>query len=107
LGTQSSIDVVVLIAFYVLGAEGYFSLVLCTYRFLIHHHEFAMPISASWLEGKRKKGPKGDRPPWYRRFATAMTARDAEGNKQPWTMTVIHWVLIGVSGVMPKFARRE
>ena len=59
-----------------------------------------MPISASWLEGKRKKGSKGDRPPWYRRFATAMTARDAEGNKQPWTMTVIHWVLIGVSDVM-------
>jgi hypothetical protein len=96
LGASDEIDVGVLIAFYVLGAEGYFSLVLCTYRFLIHHHEFAMPISASWLEGKRKKGSKGEKPPWYKRLKRSLTARDAEGNKDPWVMTIIHWVLIGV-----------
>ena len=97
LGTQEEIDVGVLIAFYVLGAEGYFSLVLCTYRFLIHHHEFAMPVSASWLEGKRKKNAKGQKPPIAKRFVRAMTGRDENGNKDPWVMTIIHWVLIGVS----------
>lgn len=97
LGASEEINIGVLIAFYVLGAEGYFSLVLCTYRFLIHHHEFAMPISASWLEGKRKKNAKGEKPPLRKRFIRAMTARDENGNKDPWVMSIIHWVLIGVS----------
>ena len=96
IGTQDSLDVGLLIAFFVLGAEGYFSLVLCTYRFTIHHHQYAYPISGSWLEGKPHKTKSGKQDPWYKRFKRAMTAKDAEGKSDPWVMTIIHWCLIGV-----------
>jgi hypothetical protein len=101
IGTQDNLNLSLLIAFFVLGAEGYFSLVLCAYRFLIHHHQRVYPISGSWLEGKphkrRKKDGREGKDPWYKRFKRAMTARDAEGKKDPWVMTIIHWTLIGVS----------
>lgn len=98
LGSRSDLSIGLLIAFFVLGAEGYFSLVLCSYRFLIHHHQEYYPVSGSWLEGTRKKGKKAkEHANMWQRFKRAMTARDAEGNKDPWVMTIIHYTLIGVS----------
>lgn len=100
MGTQKPSDnfnVGLLIAFFVLAAEGYFSLVLCAYRFVIHHHQHAYPIDGSWLEGKPVKSKEGKNDPMWKRFKRAMTARDQTGKKDPWVMTIIHWVLIGVS----------
>ncbi|KAF7343939.1 hypothetical protein MVEN_01682600 [Mycena venus] len=38
------------LAFLILGAEGYFSLVLCTFRFVISWHQHNLPSGESWLE---------------------------------------------------------
>ncbi|KAK7018275.1 hypothetical protein R3P38DRAFT_3200638 [Favolaschia claudopus] len=46
------------LAFLVLGAEGYFSLVLCTFRFLIAWHEENLPSHTSWLEPLRNDPTK-------------------------------------------------
>jgi hypothetical protein len=98
-GTKDRIDIGLTIAFFVLAAEGYFTLVLCAYRFLIHHHQHVYHISGSWLEGKPQKAGTGGgvKEPWYARFRRAMTARNKDGKKDPWVMTIIHWTLIGVS----------
>ena len=101
LGTRDNLDFGLLIALFVLGAEGYFSLVLCAYRFLIEHHEHTYPTDGSWLESKPHSNRRSDgtlrEDAWYTRVGRAMTARDADGKKDPWVMAVIHWVLIGVS----------
>jgi hypothetical protein len=98
LGSKPTLDLGLLITFYVLGAEGYFSLVLATYRFLIHHHQEYYPISGSWLEGKNGFDKKTRQSTtFWQRFKRAMTGRDATGKKDPWVMTIIHWTLIGVS----------
>ena len=103
LGSQSSIDPGILVAFFVLGAEGYFSLVLCTYRFLIRHHQIEYPTDGSWLEGHHGR-PKVEEAKdksgwlkWFERLKRALTARDEKGKRDPWVMSVIHWVLIAVS----------
>ncbi|KAJ7696951.1 hypothetical protein B0H17DRAFT_1197691 [Mycena rosella] len=41
------------LAFLILGAEGYFSLVLCTFRFVISWHQHNLPGGKSWLEPRR------------------------------------------------------
>ncbi|WWC62288.1 uncharacterized protein I303_104884 [Kwoniella dejecticola CBS 10117] len=100
-GTKDRLDTGLLIAFFVLGAEGYFSLVLCAYRFLIHHHQHIYPVSGSWLEGKPNKNKNtGAKDPWYVRFKRAMTARNSDGTKDPWVMTIIHWTLIGANTII-------
>ncbi|KAJ6620502.1 hypothetical protein B0H10DRAFT_2021827 [Mycena sp. CBHHK59/15] len=38
------------LAFLILGAEGYFSLVLCTFRFIISWHQHNLASRKSWLE---------------------------------------------------------
>ncbi|KAF8172235.1 hypothetical protein K438DRAFT_1851771 [Mycena galopus ATCC 62051] len=40
-------------AFLILGAEGYFTLVLCTFRFVISWHQHNLPGGVSWLEPRR------------------------------------------------------
>ncbi|CAK5270687.1 unnamed protein product, partial [Mycena citricolor] len=40
----------VFLAFLILGAEGYFSLVLCAFRFVISWHQHNLPNGESWLE---------------------------------------------------------
>ncbi|KAJ7804111.1 hypothetical protein B0H14DRAFT_2527464 [Mycena olivaceomarginata] len=44
------------LAFLILGAEGYFSLVLCTFRFVISWHQHNTPSGESWLEPRDKPG---------------------------------------------------
>ncbi|KAF7373953.1 hypothetical protein MSAN_00607800 [Mycena sanguinolenta] len=41
------------LAFLILGAEGYFTLVLCAFRFIISWHEHNLPGGVSWLEPRR------------------------------------------------------
>ncbi|KAJ8520301.1 hypothetical protein ONZ45_g2889 [Pleurotus djamor] len=48
-------NVGLLIAYFVLGAEGYFTLVLCAYRFTISWHEMHFISGQSWLEPKQEK----------------------------------------------------
>ncbi|KAK7046411.1 hypothetical protein R3P38DRAFT_3388262 [Favolaschia claudopus] len=43
----------IFIAFLILGAEGYFTLVLCTFRFVISWHQHNLPNGVSWLEPRR------------------------------------------------------
>ncbi|KAJ7768935.1 hypothetical protein B0H16DRAFT_1518667 [Mycena metata] len=57
-------------AFLVLGAEGYFSLVLCTFRFLISWHEHNLPSGTSWLEPRRPPRGRSDRRTELRRRLT-------------------------------------
>ncbi|KAJ7321701.1 hypothetical protein DFH08DRAFT_1033720 [Mycena albidolilacea] len=45
------------LAFLILGAEGYFTLVLCTFRFVISWHQHNLPGGVSWLEPRRGAGP--------------------------------------------------
>ncbi|KAF7430708.1 hypothetical protein PC9H_006419 [Pleurotus ostreatus] len=54
-------NVGLLIAYFILGAEGYFTLVLCAYRFLIVWHQAHFRSRESWLEPKRPAGEK-----WWR-----------------------------------------
>lgn len=100
IGTRDTLDFGLLIAFFVLGAEGYFSLVLCSYRFVIHHHQHTYPISGSWLEGKPSRTQEGKTDPWYKRLLRALTARDKEGKKDPWVMTWIHWLMIAANVII-------
>lgn len=97
IGTKGDLDFGLLIAYFVLGAEGYFSLVLCSYRFLIHHHQHTYPISGSWLEGKSDRKNKD---PWYKRLRRSLTARDKSGGKDPWVMTWIHWLMIAANTII-------
>ncbi|KAJ7174873.1 hypothetical protein C8R46DRAFT_1081947 [Mycena filopes] len=56
------------VAFLTLGAEGYFTLVLCTFRFLISWHEHNLPSGVSWLEPRRPTGPADQRAELQRRL---------------------------------------
>ncbi|KAK7039980.1 hypothetical protein R3P38DRAFT_2902732 [Favolaschia claudopus] len=44
------------LAFLILGAEGYFSLVLCSFRFLISWHQRNLSTGESWLEPREPPG---------------------------------------------------
>ncbi|KAF7331523.1 hypothetical protein MKEN_00031200 [Mycena kentingensis (nom. inval.)] len=46
-------NVSMFLAFLILGAEGYFTLVLCTFRFVISWHQHNFPNGISWLEPRR------------------------------------------------------
>ncbi|KAF7307917.1 hypothetical protein MKEN_01152500 [Mycena kentingensis (nom. inval.)] len=46
------------LAFLILGAEGYFSLVLCAFRFVISWHQHNLPSGESWLEPRDPPGTK-------------------------------------------------
>ncbi|KIM37943.1 hypothetical protein M413DRAFT_76503 [Hebeloma cylindrosporum] len=80
-----------LVAYFILGAEGYFTLVLCTYRFLIswHNHNFAS--HNSWLEPRFPPGT-----PVYKRFLLSFALFGP--NRQP--MAVMHNVLVGANAII-------
>ncbi|KAJ7091955.1 hypothetical protein B0H15DRAFT_799702 [Mycena belliarum] len=48
----------VFLAYLILGAEGYFSLVLCTFRFIISWHQHNLASGESWLEPRDRGGNK-------------------------------------------------
>ncbi|PPQ97858.1 hypothetical protein CVT26_013027 [Gymnopilus dilepis] len=51
----------VFLAYLILGAEGYFTLVLCAFRFLISWHQHNLPNNESWLEPRQKKQTPAER----------------------------------------------
>ncbi|KAH8824685.1 hypothetical protein DL96DRAFT_1614731 [Flagelloscypha sp. PMI_526] len=48
----------VFLAYLILGVEGYFTLVLCAYRFLISWHHHNLPSKESWLEPRDTNSKK-------------------------------------------------
>ncbi|KAJ7087102.1 hypothetical protein C8R44DRAFT_752281 [Mycena epipterygia] len=58
------------LAFLILGAEGYFTLVLCAFRFVISWHQHNLPGGISWLEPRRGAAPTLDRRARTRRVLT-------------------------------------
>jgi hypothetical protein len=81
-----------LVAYFILGAEGYFTLVLCTYRFLISWQTHNSNAHDSWLEPKHPPGTTG-----WQKFKHAFDIF-GEGGKRP--MSIIHWILIGANAVI-------
>ncbi|KAJ7262034.1 hypothetical protein C8J57DRAFT_461574 [Mycena rebaudengoi] len=49
-------NIVIFIAYLILGAEGYFSLVMCAFRFVISWHQHNLASRASWLEPRDPPG---------------------------------------------------
>lgn len=88
-GTANSINV--LIALYILGAEGYFTLVLCTARFLVswHNHNFG----DSWLE-RKSAYPK--HLAWYKKFGRSLSFRGIKDHPMTW----VEWCLIAANAVI-------
>ncbi|KAL7424808.1 hypothetical protein Q5752_000492 [Cryptotrichosporon argae] len=95
LAARASLSLGLLITYMVLSVEGYFSLVLCAYRFLVHHQQLAYPTGGSWLEGRGQANASV-----RARFRRAMTATDDAGRKDPWVMTWVHWVLIAANAII-------
>lgn len=72
-----------MIAYLILSAEGYFSLVVCAYRFLIVWQEDR--FGHSWLEPRIPKGT-----PFRQRFRTSLRA----------PVATIHWALAAANGII-------
>jgi len=80
-----------LVAYFILGAEGYFTLVLCTYRFLISWHYSNNLSHDSWLEPKHPPGT-----PLFKRFIDSF----AIFAKPLRPMAIIHNILIGANSII-------
>jgi len=81
-------NVNLLVAYFILGAEGYFTLVLCAYRFLVAWHYAHLESGDSWLEPKR---PQGE--PFFKRMLDGLLVIPGPGRK-PRPMSLIHNLLI-------------
>ncbi|TKY88827.1 hypothetical protein EX895_002068 [Sporisorium graminicola] len=87
-----------LVAYYVLGAEGYFTLVVCTSRFLIawqrNHWGF------SWLE---PTDPAQERAGWRKRcqrlFRWRSSSNDGRPSSNKW-MVLVDWLLVGANAII-------
>ncbi|PWN52773.1 hypothetical protein IE53DRAFT_384749 [Violaceomyces palustris] len=81
----------VLTAYFILGAEGYFTLVLCTARFLIswHNHHFG----DSWLEHRRDRRVKL---PWYQHVKLSFGISSIK--ERPFNM--VEWYLIAANALI-------
>ncbi|CDR88757.1 uncharacterized protein SPSC_05589 [Sporisorium scitamineum] len=83
-----------LIAYYVLGAEGYFALVVCTARYLIawqrNHWGY------SWLE---PADPTKERAGWGKRFQRLFRWRSDGAPSNRWIM-MVDWMLIAANAII-------
>lgn len=84
-----------LVAYYILGAEGYITLVWCSYRFLINWQYQNTPSHDSWLEPRQITHRK-----WYIRLRDSFALPGSGRQRHP--MGVMHLLLLGANGV--KFA---
>lgn len=84
-------NVNLLVAYFILGAEGYFTLVLCTYRFLISWHYRNFESHDSWLEPRHPPGT-----PWFKRFADSFSIFGPK--RSP--MVIMHWFLIAANAII-------
>ncbi|KAK0556815.1 hypothetical protein OC846_000842 [Tilletia horrida] len=96
-------DIGLLIAYLVLGAEGYFSLVLCTARYLISFQTHA--FGDSWIEPKSKgKQPFSER--FKRNFNLGILRRGRQSSDSQESgagrtpIVVIHYILIGANTII-------
>lgn len=80
-----------LIAYLILGAEGYFTLVLCTIRFLISWHNHNLDAHDSWLEARRKKGQS-----WRQSLAESFSLRGL--GRSP--MVPVHYALVVANAII-------
>ncbi|KDQ49806.1 hypothetical protein JAAARDRAFT_212021 [Jaapia argillacea MUCL 33604] len=78
-------NIKLLVAYFILGAEGYFTLVLCAYRFLISWQVHNLACHNSWLEPLHAPGT-----PTYRKFLDSFKLFGPR--RRP--MAVIHNLLI-------------
>ncbi|KAF7982874.1 hypothetical protein HWV62_25108 [Athelia sp. TMB] len=81
-----------LVAYFVLGAEGYFTLVLCAFRFLISWQNHNTATHDSWLEPRRPKGQ-----PFLQRLQQSFTII---GNDRRSPMSTIHVLLIAANTII-------
>ncbi|KAF8075316.1 hypothetical protein FPV67DRAFT_628901 [Lyophyllum atratum] len=84
-------NVNLLIAYFILGAEGYFTLVLCAYRFLISWHYHNFESHDSWLEPRHPPGT-----PLPKRFLASLSLFSAK--RSP--MTIMHYFLIAANAII-------
>ncbi|KAN0060488.1 hypothetical protein ACQY0O_007819 [Thecaphora frezii] len=92
-GVQGFKDVNILVAYFILAAEGYFTLVLSTARFLVswHNHHFG----DSWLERRRDKTV---RRPVLRQLADAFSLSQSTLRQRP--MNTVEWLLISANALI-------
>ncbi|KAF5379458.1 hypothetical protein D9615_006612 [Tricholomella constricta] len=84
-------NVDLLVAYFILGAEGYFTLVLCTYRFLTSWHYHNFKSHDSWLEPR-------DHPdtPLLKRFLNSFVLFGSK--RRP--MALMHYFLIAANAII-------
>ncbi|TFK34401.1 hypothetical protein BDQ12DRAFT_669466 [Crucibulum laeve] len=82
----------VFLAYLILGAEGYFTLVLCAFRFLISWHQHNLPSHESWLEPREKDTSAGAR--WRKTLALLVLGPFAVIFYWRERMAVLHFLLI-------------
>jgi hypothetical protein len=80
-----------LVAYFILGAEGYFTLVVCTYRFLISWQYHNNADHDSWIEPKHPPGT-----PMLKRFLDSI----AIFTKPPRPMAIMHHLLTGANAII-------
>ncbi|KAG5641188.1 hypothetical protein DXG03_005788 [Asterophora parasitica] len=78
-------NVNLLVAYFILGAEGYFTLVLCTYRFLVSWHYHNFKSHDSWLEPRYHPDT-----PLMQRFLSSFALTGKKRNP----MVYMHYFLI-------------
>ncbi|KAL0955152.1 hypothetical protein HGRIS_004064 [Hohenbuehelia grisea] len=79
-----------LVAYFILGAEGYFTLVLCSYRFLISWQQDHFLSGESWLEPRVPKGT----PLWKKLLGSFVVVTPGE---KPRPMAFMHQLLIAAN----------
>ncbi|SPO30983.1 uncharacterized protein UTRI_05380_B [Ustilago trichophora] len=85
-----------LVAYYVLGAEGYFTLVVCTARFLIawqrnHWNGY------SWIE---PIDPTKERAGWRKRFKRLLQGKPSEDSLAAKLVVVVDWLLVAANTII-------
>ncbi|KAF7974924.1 hypothetical protein HWV62_10959 [Athelia sp. TMB] len=81
-----------LVAYFVLGAEGYFTLVLCAFRFLVSWQNHNSATHNSWLEPRRPKGQ-----PFFQRLRQSFSITGGEGCSP---MSIIHVLLLVANSII-------
>ncbi|GLB34622.1 hypothetical protein LshimejAT787_0201870 [Lyophyllum shimeji] len=90
-GIEGFSNINLLIAYFILGAEGYFTLVLCTYRCLISWHYHNFESNDSWLEPRLPPGT-----PFLQRLHNGFAVFGSK--RRP--MTLMHYFLIGANAII-------
>ncbi|SAM83819.1 uncharacterized protein UBRO_06473 [Ustilago bromivora] len=85
-----------LVAYFILGAEGYFTLVVCTLRFLIawqRNHWGGL----SWLE---PNDPSRERGGWRKRFSRMFQWKHSRGSSSLKAVIIVDWLLVGANTII-------